>query len=332
MGNSSRGRKGAEAIAESSTQKEVCLVLGGNGFIGSHIVDKLAGNENLQVRVMDRFDNDPQFHESPNIKIVRGSAFDQKDLKRALEGADFVVHTLSATNPFTADIDPYADIENLRRSVEIFEACAKANVKKVAFISSGGAVYGTLTEQKVATEQDIPLPISPYGICKLTTEHYLEYFKRKYGLDYIVYRLSNPYGPRQVFKQGQGVIPAFLHHIMNDEEVTILGDGLASRDYIYIEDAAQMIADSLVKPNKHGVYNIGSGKQTALNDIVASLERVLDKKAPVSYQEAPKTMPQKTDISIERFKEEFGEPLITMFHDGLEKTIRHLQKQDEAEA
>ena len=330
MGKTGRGsRKDPEVLAETATN-ELCLVLGGNGFIGSHIVDKLA--EKGPVRVMDRFDHGAQFHESANIEIVKGSAFDQKELAKALKGAAYVVHTLSATNPFTADIDPYADIENLHRSVEIFEACAKAGVKKVAFISSGGAVYGTLAEQKVADEGDIPMPISPYGICKLATEHYLEYFRRKYGLEYIVYRLSNPYGPRQVFKQGQGVIPAFLHRLMKGEEITVLGDGTASRDYIYIEDAAQMIANSLTKPNKHGVYNIGSGQQTAVNDIVASVERVLGKQAPVAYAEAPKTMPQKTDISIERFKEEFGEPFITMLHEGLEKTIRHQQEQEEAGA
>jgi UDP-glucose 4-epimerase len=328
MGKTSQGsRKDSKALTETATN-EICLVLGGNGFIGSHIVDKLA--EKGPVRVMDRFDHGAQFHESANIEIVKGSAFNQQDLAKALEDVTYVIHTLSATNPFTADLDPYADIQNLRYSVEIFEACAKAGVKKVAFISSGGAVYGTLAEQKVADERDIPMPISPYGICKLATEHYMEYFKRKYGLEYIVYRLSNPYGPRQVFKQGQGVIPAFLHHILKDEEITILGDGTASRDYIYIEDAARMIADSLTKPNKHGVYNIGSGKQTALNDIVSSVEQVLGKQAPVNYAEAPKTMPQKTDISIERFKEEFGEPLITLFHEGLEKTIRHNQQQDEA--
>lgn len=332
MKNGGRGRRrDSEGMASSSARKETCLVLGGNGFIGSHIVDRLVANGQLYIRVMDHFGGGVRFHESPNIEIVKGSAFDLNDLNEALKEVSYVIHTLSATNPFTADLDPYADIENLHRSIEIFEACAKANVKKIGFISSGGAVYGTLAEQKIANEQDIPMPISPYGICKLATEHYMEYFKRKYGLEYIVYRLSNPYGPRQVFKQGQGVIPAFLHHLMNDEEITIMGDGTASRDYIYIEDAAQMIAESIVKPNKHGVYNLGSGKQTMLNDIVASVERVLGKKAPVRYIEAPKTMAQKTDISMERFKEDFGEPVITMFHDGLEKTIRHLQSQRKAD-
>jgi len=319
-----RRHKSSEITAE---RQERCLVLGGNGFIGSHIVDKIAAKNEFKVRVMDRFDNGPQFHESPNIEIVKGSAFERKDLVKALESVQYVVHTLSATNPFTADTDPYADIDNLRRSVEVFEACVHAGVRKIAFVSSGGAVYGSLAEHKVATEQDIPLPVSPYGICKLATEHYLEYIKRKYGTDYIVYRLSNPYGPRQVFKQGQGVIPAFLHHIINGEEITIYGDGQSSRDYIYVEDAAQMIADSLIKPNRHGVYNLGSGQQTALNDIVLALEKVLGKEVPVVYQEAPKTALQKTDISIDRFKKEFGEPLFTTFHVGLEGTIRHLQRE-----
>lgn len=303
-----------------TASKDLCLVLGGNGFIGSHIVDKLVAN-GLQVRVLDKFSRSPQYHPSPSITVVKGSAFDAKALSEALKGVQYVVHSLAATNPFTSDTDPYADIENLQRSVEIFQQCAAAGVKKVAFISSGGAVYGRLAEQKVAAEGDIPMPVSPYGICKLATEHYMEYFKRKYGLDYVIYRLSNPYGPRQAFKREQGVIPSFLRHILDGEDIHILGDGTASRDYIYVEDAAQMIADSLTKQSKHTTYNIGSGKQTTLNDIISELEGIFGKKVSTTYMEAPRTTLQKTDISIGRYSEEFGEPAITSFEDGLSKTV-----------
>jgi len=300
------------------------LVLGGNGFIGSHIVDKLAENGVTDIRVLDSFERPAQFKETAATTKIIGSAFDSKTLQKALQDITYVVHSLGATNPFTADANPYADIENLQRSVEIFEQCAQADVRKIAFISSGGAVYGSLAEKKSANEVDIAMPVSPYGICKLATEHYLEYFKRKYGTEYVVYRLSNPYGPRQPFKKEHGVIPAFAHAILQDKEITVLGDGSASRDYIYIEDAATMIAKSISMENKQPVYNIGSGQQTTVSQIIEALENIFGKIAMTKHAEAPKTTLQKTSISIEAFLGEFELSPSTDFHDGLAKTIKAL--------
>lgn len=298
-----------------------CLVLGGNGFVGSHIVDKLVAQGDVRVRVLDPFHHEPQFNPSPSVTAIKGNAFDPVTLNEALAGVDYVVHSLTSTSPFTADSDPYADIEGLRRSVEIFERCVAAKVRKVAFISSGGAVYGRLTEHKVATEDDMPMPVSPYGMCKLATEHYLEYFNRKFGLEYVIYRLSNPYGPRQAPKKGQGVISAFLRSIRDGEEITVLGDGTASRDYIYVEDAANMIANTLRRNNIHPTYNIGSGEQTTLNEIIAALEDALGEKVPTRYAEAPRTTLQRTSISVDRFHAEFGQPEATDLREGLARTI-----------
>lgn len=312
--------------AATSDRLPVCLVLGGNGFVGSHIVDKLVARGDMRVKVLDRFTTNPQYGASKLIEEIVADAQSPATIGDHVAGADYVVQCLSATNPFTADINPFADIDNLRQSVGIFEQAAKSGVKKIIFISSGGAVYGKLTDKKVANENDIPMPVSPYGICKLATEHYLDYFKRKYGVDYVVYRLSNPYGPRQVFKEKQGVIPAFLSQIKEDREITIFGDGENSRDFIYVEDAAQMIADSFTVDNQHTIYNIGSGVQTSLKEIVAAIEEALRKEAKVIYKEAPKTAAAKTSISIQRFSEEFGLPAITPFRQGLLNSIEYMRE------
>jgi UDP-glucose 4-epimerase len=305
-------------------EPRTCLVLGGNGFIGSHIVDRLAARGDLDVRVLDPFHREPRFAPSPRVTPVPGSAYDPVCLDRALAGVDLVVHSLAATSPFTADSDPYADIEGLRRSVEIFERCVSAGVGRIGFISSGGAVYGALTEHKVAAEDDLPMPVSPYGMCKLATEHYLEYFNRKYGLRSVVYRLSNPYGPRQPVKPGHGVVAAFLRAVRDGEPITVLGDGSASRDYIYVEDAAGMIADTLTVETIHQVYNVGSGEQTTLNEIVATLEAALGTRIETRHAPAPRTTLQRTSISVERYRSEFGAPHITGLRDGLARTIASL--------
>lgn len=300
-----------------------CLVLGANGFVGSYLVEALANNEWISVRAFDRFSKGPQFAVTPNVEVFRGDIFDDDDLRKALKNVDYVMHSFSATTPFISDTDPYVDISNnLFRSVKIFELCVSAGVEKIGFISSGGAVYGTLAEKKTAHESDPPLPISPYGINKLAIEHYLEYFKRKSGIDYSIYRLTNPYGPRQVAKNNQGVIPTFLDKIYRDEQITIYGDGQSSRDYIYMTDAASMIANSFEHKNKQAIYNIGSGKQTSLNDIIETLAKITGKKIKVNYKESPVTFPQKTMVSVDRFTDEFNLKAKTSLKKGLKSMVQ----------
>jgi UDP-glucose 4-epimerase len=304
-----------------SSSKNV-LVLGGNGFIGSHLVDALAAQD-FNVVVFDHFSAPPQFNESSKIKTIKGDILDQAGLSAALEGIDYLVHAFSATTPYTADLDPYADIEkNLLASARIFELGAQKGVKKVVYISSGGAIYGASAENgKSAKETDIALPISPYGICKLATERYLEYFEKKSGLQHVSYRLSNPYGPRQVTKNNQGVIPRFIENISHDQPISLYGDASSSRDYIYIEDAVNLIAKTFESATQR-VYNIGAGEQTSLKDLIAALEELLGKRANVTTQPEPKSFVHTTRLDISRFVSEFNlKPQISL-KEGLAKTIQ----------
>jgi len=173
-----------------------CLVLGANGFIGSHLVDSLA-RAGHSVRAFDRFSSEPLFQENAKIDIFRGDFLNMHDLSEALKGVAYVFHFISTTTPVTAENDPLIDIEtNIRMSIELFRACVEAKVKRVIFASTGGAIYGE-AHDKPHAEEDIPKPVSPYAIGKLTIEHYLRYFKVKHDLDSIILRISNPYGERQ---------------------------------------------------------------------------------------------------------------------------------------
>jgi len=299
-----------------------CLVLGANGFVGSYIVERLAAQTDVTVRAFDRFSRDPQFIKGDSIEVFKGDFFSDDDIKRALEGVDMVLHSFSATNPFVSDKNPYLDItNNLLRSVQIFDMCIQAGVKKIGFISSGGAVYGSVGEEKIMSEEDSPLPVSPYGINKLAIEYYLEFFKRKYGTKYVVYRLSNPYGPRQLLKNNQGVIPAFLGKIRNHEPLTVYGDGTSSRDYIFAPDAANMIATSFMRDNVYSVYNIGRGEQTSLNEIIDTLRELSHAEVTVNYEETPRTFLQRTGVSIGRYESEYGKQSFTSLQEGIKKTI-----------
>jgi len=313
----------------ASSTKTKYLVLGANGFVGGYLTEQFATLPNVEVRAFDRYSSAPRFTLSDSITVIKGDIFNDQELKRAIKEADYVIHSFSATTPFISDNDPYVDVrDNLLRSIQVFETCVAENIKKVGFISSGGAVYGTLAEKKVVDEEDAPAPVSPYGINKLAIEHYMKYFKRKYGMEYVVYRLSNPYGPRQVTKQSQGAIPLFLEKIMNGQEITIYGDGTMSRDYIYMEDAARMIVKSF-EQGRQTLYNIGCGEQTSLNEILDELRDLFRKNIRVKYVEAPKTFLQRTDISIERYSEEFGEPSLTPMGTGLAALIQKWRSENQ---
>jgi UDP-glucose 4-epimerase len=299
----------------------LCLVIGANGFVGSHLVDELA-EAGYRVRAFDRFSKGSRFNEHKSVEIIAGDIFDDIAVLGALQDVDYVFHSFSATTPFLSDTDPYSDITmNLLRNVQLFEKCVEAKIKKIMFMSSGGAVYGSVAEHTKATENDMPLPVSPYGIGKLGAEYYLEYFNRKYGLNHVSYRLTNPYGPRQLSNNNQGVIPTFVNKITENQEIQIYGDGTSSRDYIYIRDATKMMVDSFMKDTGNTIYNIGSGQQTSINQIVKAIESAMNVKAQVTYKEAPKTFLQKTELSIQRFIDDFGMPDLMSFEDGVAKTL-----------
>lgn len=297
-----------------------CLVIGANGFIGSHLVEGLS-KKGFMVRAFDRFTRTRQFSESDNIEIFKGDFFDNEKMDKSLKGVDYLFHCYSSTTPSTADTDPYTDISsNVQRNVQLFERSVKHNVKKIIFISSGGAVYGTLAETKKAAETDAPQPVSPYGIGKLTSEYYLAYFKRSHGLDYVAYRLSNPYGPGQITKNNQGVIPSFIENLYKGKELFVMGDGTSTRDYIYIGDAVSAITRSFLQA-KHNIYNLGSGKQTSINEIINHLKELMMKEPTVRYIEEPKTFLRHSQIDIGLFNKDFGKSSTTELAKGLALTI-----------
>ena len=286
-----------------------CLVLGANGFIGSHLVDKLVRSGHT-VRCFDRFKTDDFAFErssTEKVEIVRGDFMDRKSIERSLENIEYVFHFVSMTTPISVENNPLIDIEtNIRMSIELFQLCSQSGVKRIIFASTGGAIYGDVDTSGSISEQTYPLPVSPYAIGKLTIENYLRYFKRKHGLDYRVLRISNPYGPRQNTLSGQGVVSIFLEHAMRNEPITVYGDGSMVRDYLYIEDLVNLIVGSFEKPGKHSVYNVGSGKGSTVNEIITEVEKATGKKVKRENVPKPPTFVDKVVLDTRRFKEDFN--------------------------
>jgi UDP-glucose 4-epimerase len=306
-----------------------CLVVGANGFIGSHLVDKLV-QKGEEVRAFDRFGEKPiNFLPNENIEKVSGNFLNRADLGNALEGVDYVFHLVSTTTPATAENDPLIDIEtNVRMSVEFLEECVSHKVKKVIFTSTGGAIYGDVGTDAPINEDTNPQPVSPYAIGKLTIEHYLRYFSRKYGFSTLTFRISNPYGERHSPINRQGVIPIFLHHIANNEPITLLGDGSMVRDYLYVDDLASLIASSF-KEAKMPLYNLGSGSGVSLNELIETIEYVTQREIQIENSPKPPTFVQKVVLDISRFKNEFGIASETSLEEGIRKTWEYVLKTKE---
>jgi len=243
-------------------------VLGGNGFIGSHVVDRLIAAGHF-VRVFDR---SPEQFRAPidGIDYVLGDFDDRGSLDQALDGVDTIFHLISTTVPSTSNDDPIADVSgNLISSLQLFDLSIKKGVGKIVFLSSGGTVYG-IPEHLPVAEDSPTQPICSHGVTKLAIERYLYMYRRLHGLDHTILRVSNPYGERQGHIGVQGVISTFIDRVLRGQEIEIWGDGTIERDYIHVGD----VADACLRAgesNCSGVFNIGSGDASSIMQIIQSL-------------------------------------------------------------
>lgn len=310
---------------------EKVLVLGANGFIGSHVVDSLT-DKGYAVRAFGDFgDERIRFKKADSIEIFPGNFTNRSDIATALKDIDHVFHLISTTNPATAEADPIVDIEtNIQASVSLFQECVKhPQIKRIIYPSSGGTVYGERQTSTPIHEDEPLLPVSPYGIGKVAIENYLRYFKVKHNLNSTIFRIANPYGERQPKYRKQGVIPIFLEKTLAGEPLTILGDGSMVRDYIYVKDVAEMMVSTLKTNPRHNVYNLGSGTGHSLQEVVEVIESVTDIIPEISRKEVPKTFVHTSVLSMDRFFGEFGKRSMVPLKEGIEKTYEYLKTETE---
>lgn len=263
-----------------------CIVYGGGGFIGSHLAEKLL-NSNYEVTVFDKLNfskkNISAFEDK--IKILEGDFNNIVDIKNSLNNVDVVFHLVSSTLPASSNDNPVYDVEtNLVSSLNLFKECVERKIRKVIFLSSGGTVYG-IPESIPVKETDNSNPICSYGIIKKTIEEYLFMFEKIYGLDYFVFRLSNPYGERQNPRAAQGAIAVFINKAINKELITIWGDGNIVRDYIYIKDAVNVLVDAVALTSKNKIYNLSSGAGYSLNELIDIIKKISGKEINVEYKD-----------------------------------------------
>ncbi len=300
------------------------LVLGGNGFIGSHLVDKLL-QEGHAVRVFDKHE---EHYRKPltGVEYGFGEFGNRSALAEALKEIDVVFHLISTTLPKTSNDDPAYDVKsNVIESIYLLEKCVENKVKKIVYASSGGTVYG-IPRGLPVSEDHSTNPLCSYGICKLTIEKYLELFKILYGLDYVVLRPSNPYGERQNPLGIQGAVSVFLGKVARNETIEIWGDGEIVRDYIYVHDLVEGMYSSALINTPSNVFNLGSGTGISLNKLLAIIRDIVECDLKVKYSRQRTFDVPAIYLDITKAQKELLWRPITPIELGLKKTWEFILK------
>jgi len=297
------------------------LVTGGAGFIGSNIVDALisAGHE---IAIIDNLSTGKEENINPEASFFHIDITDFEALEGIFQNfkPEIVFHVAAQIDLRKSVEEPSFDAEvNVVGSVNLFSLCIQYGVKRIIFSSTGGALYGE-REKIPANENSSIEPLSPYGVSKYCTEQYLNYFKRLYGIERVILRYGNVYGPRQDPFGEAGVIAIFTNKILNGETLTVYGDGNQTRDYIFIEDVVR--ANLLSIEGKEGIYNIGTNVETSVNHIIELFSKILEKDIKPIYTQPRKGEVYRISLNTEKAKMELGFEVKFTFEEGLRKTIQ----------
>jgi len=284
------------------------LVTGGAGFIGSHLVERLLGLGH-EVRVVDDFSTGKRENVAPFVKeggkleVVEADIRNGWKMRELADGCEVIFHEAAIVSvPYSVEHPQETHDVNLQGTLNVLEAARHAKTRRLVFASSA-AVYGDAPGLP-KHEGMLPTPIAPYGLEKLTSEHYLSIFARLYGVETVSLRYFNVFGPRQDPTSAySGVISIFADRARRGEPVTIFGDGTAYRDFVYVDDVVEANILAARAPGVSGrAFNVGRGERTTLHDLVKMIGRVFGrdlevKHAPVRAGDIAESL---ADISLAR--------------------------------
>ncbi|MFX0174105.1 MAG: NAD-dependent epimerase/dehydratase family protein [Candidatus Hodarchaeota archaeon] len=252
-----------------------CLVTGGAGFIGSHLIEELVAN-NHNVVCLDDFSTGKRRNlkdVEEHIKLIEGDIRNPVIVNKVINDVDYVFHLAAQISVNRSVREPAYDASvNIEGIINLLEAACISSVKRFIYVSTGGAIYGE-PPHLPASESTAEEPISPYGLSKLVGEKYLQLFHRIHNLSYSIIRPANIYGPRQDPLGEAGVISIYLGNLKNRLPLEIFGDGTNTRDYIYVKDIAD-ICIKAINSSIVDIFNAGTGKQTNLLELIEIIEKV----------------------------------------------------------
>jgi UDP-glucose 4-epimerase len=302
----------------------LCLVTGGAGFIGSHLVEHLVDRGN-RVRILDDFSTGRPANLSGvqhRIEIIRGSVTDPAVVQSAVAGADWIAHLAALPSVQRSIEEPLSSHEVCASgTLNVLNAARLSGVRRVVYAASSSA-YGD-TPGSVRTEADSLSPLSPYAAAKLAGEHYCRCFTTVYGLETVRLRFFNIFGPRQdAHSPYSGVIALFIAAMASGQPPTLQGDGLQSRDFTYVGNAVQAVLKAAEAPAAIGkVYNIGSGGSIRIIDLVTHLQQLLGTSVQPKFAPPRAGDVRHSQADIAQARLDLGFDPQVSFVEGLRRTI-----------
>ena len=312
--------------------KRNILLTGGAGFIGSHIADALMKDERVgMVRVLDDLatgskQNIDHHFGNPNFEFIEGDIRNYDTCLQAAEGMDLICHQAALGSVPRSINDPLTSNEvNVTGSLNIFTAAKENSIKRVVYAASSSTYGDHPALPKV--EEQIGNPLSPYAVTKLVNELYAKVYASAYGMEFIGLRYFNIFGPRQDPNGPYAAaIPLFAQALINEESPTINGDGTTSRDFTYVDNAAQANLLALFTENAEAVnqtYNIACGKQTTLLELFERLKFYSTSDLKPVFGPERKGDVKHSLADISKAKRLLGYEVLVNVEDGLRETMKH---------
>lgn len=306
------------------------LITGGAGFIGSNIAEELI-KRGEKVRIIDNFstgkkENIEEFKDK--IELIEGDLRDINDLKKAVEGVDYVLHQAALSSVPRSIKDPLSsNINNIDGTLNLLVVAKEVGVKRVV-IASSSSVYGD-TQVLPKTEDMMPNPLSPYAVTKYVEELYGKVFHNIYGLETVSLRYFNVFGPKQdPDSPYAAVIPRFITKILKGESPVIFGDGEQTRDFTYVSNVVEANILAAISENvgRGEVVNIACGESISLNQLVKKINEILETNVKPLYDKPRIGDVRHSLASIEKAKNLLGYRVSVKFEEGLKKTIDWYKK------
>lgn len=303
------------------------LVTGGAGFIASNVADALIA-QGHDVHIIDNLIS------GNRANVPAAATFHELDIRDASvealweqEQFEVLVHHAAQMDVRKSVNDPAFDADvNIRGFLNLMESGRKHGLKKVVFASTGGAIYGE-PEFTPQTESHPLQPLSPYGITKLCTEKYLFFYQQQYGIQYVVLRYANIYGPRQSPHGEAGVVAIFTQKMLRGEQPIINGDGLQTRDYTFVGDVVQMNLNA-IGYDKSGIFNVGTGIETNVVELFDALKQATGASCEEIHRGAAVGEQRRSVIGTNLAYETFGWTPQVSLQDGMQRTVNWFRERE----
>lgn len=305
------------------------LVTGGAGFIGSHVVE-LFLEKGYEVVILDDLSTGREANINPRAKFYKMD-IRSPELRNVFESErpDYISHHAAQMDVRRSVAQPLFDADvNILGSINLIERAKEFGIKHFVYISTGGAVYGE--PEYVPCDEAHPInPICQYGASKHTVEHYLFMYHVNYGLNYTVLRYPNVYGPRQDPHGEAGVVAIFTGKMLAGEPVTINGDGEQTRDFVYVGDCAYANYLAVTVDHQPGIYNVGWGRPTSVNDIFTTLAKITNFPHAAAFGPAKVGETRHIYLNASKAGKELGWSPTLSLEEGLEKTVAYFKESEQ---